>query len=94
MEKIIEINNKRYKLVKEYKDGFDKEAVENLLTDYFDDFDYVFGDWAYSKLRLKGFNKADSNKVTKINNIEGLDKYIKNNCAYDCKYFLLEKEDE
>jgi len=94
MEKDIVINNKKYKLVKEYKDGFDKETVESLLTDYFDDFDYVFGDWAYSKLRLKGFNKADSKKVTKINNIEFLDKYIKNNCAFDCKYFLLEKEDE
>lgn len=94
MEKVIEIRNKKYKLVKEYKDGFDKEAVENLLTEYFDDFDYVFGDWAYSKLRLKGFNKSDSKKVTKINNIDNLDKYIQTNCAYDCRYFLLEKEDE
>lgn len=94
MNEIYEINNKKYKLIKEYKDGFDKEAVEALLTDYFYDFDYVFGDWAYSKLRLKGFNEAKSMKVTKINNIENLDKYIKDNCAYDCKYFLLKKEDE
>lgn len=94
MEKVIEINGKKYKLIKEYRDGFDKEAVENLLTDYFYEFDYVFGDWAYSKLRLKGFNKSDSKNVNKINDIAGLDKYIKTNCAYDCKYFLLEKEDE
>ena len=94
MEKVIEINNKKYKLIKEHKDGFNKEVVESLLTEYFDNYDYVFGDWAYSKLRLKGFNKADSKKVTKINNINNLDKYIAENCAYDCKYFLLEKEDE
>ena len=56
------------------------------------DFDYIFGDWAYGKLRLKGFYKKDNKKVTKINNIEDLDKYIKNNCAYNCKYFLLEKK--
>ena len=37
-------------------------------------------------------NKKDNKKVTKINNIEDLDKYIKNNCAYNCKYFLLEKK--
>ena len=94
MDKTVIINNKKYTIVKEYKEGFEKETVESLMTDYFDDFDYVFGDWAYSKLRLKGFNKADSKKVTKINNIDNLDKYIANNCAYDCRYFLLKKEDE
>ena len=40
-----------------------------------------------------GINEL-SKKVNKINDIAGLDKYIKTNCAYDCKYFLLEKEDE
>ena len=62
------------------------------MTDYFEGYDYVFGDWAYGKLRLKGFYNKDNKKVNKINNIEDLDKYIKENCAYDCKYFLLEKE--
>lgn len=94
MEKVVELNNKKYKLIKDYREGFEKEVVEELLTEYFDDFDYIFGDWAYSKLRLKGFNKSDSNKVTKINDIAGLDKYIETNCAYDCKHFLLEKVDE
>ena len=63
MEKVIEINNKKYKLIKEHKDGFNKEVVESLLTEYFDNYDYVFGDWAYSKLRLKGFNKSDNKEV-------------------------------
>ena len=94
MDKIVEINNKKYKIIKEHRDGYEQEVVEELLTDYFYDFDYVFGDWAYSKLRLKGFNKSDSKKVTKINDIATLDKYIETNCAYDCRYFLLEKEDE
>ena len=94
MDKIVEINNKKYKIIKEYRDGYEQEAVEGLLTDYFEEYDYVFGDWAYSKLRLKGFNKSDNKKVNQINDIANLDDYIKNNCAYDCKYFLLEKEDE
>ncbi len=94
MDKRVEINNKKYKIIKEHRDGYEQEVVEQLLTDYFYDFDYVFGDWAYSKLRLKGFNKSDSKKVTKINDIATLDKYIETNCAYDCRYFLLEKEDE
>jgi len=94
MDKIVEINDIKYKITKEHKDGFDKEVVQELLTDYFNEFDYVFGDWAYSKLRLKGFNKSDNKNVNKINDIANLDKYIETNCAYDCRYFLLEKVDE
>ena len=103
----IVINEIKYKVVKNYREGFDEEEVKTRMTDYFEGYDYVFGDWAYGKLSLKGFyNKdneiipalltdiyiKDNKKVNKINNIEDLDKYIKENCAYDCKYFLLEKE--
>jgi uncharacterized protein YutD len=85
------LNDITYKIVKNYREGFNEEEVKNRFTDYFEGYDYVFGDWAYGKLRLKGFYKKDNKKVSKINNIEDLDKYIKENCAYDCKYFLLEK---
>lgn len=88
----IKLNEIEYEVIKNYREGFEKESVESRATDYFNDFDYIFGDWAYGKLRLKGFYKKDNKKVSKINNIENLDKYIKDNCAYDCKYFLLEKK--
>lgn len=88
----IKLNDVDYEVIENYRDGFDKESVEERFTEYFSEYDYVFGDWAYGKLRLKGFYKKDNKKVTKINNIEDLDKYIKDNCAYDCKYFLLEKK--
>lgn len=88
----VVINDKKYEIVKNYRDGFNLEDVENRMTEYFEEYDYVFGDWAYGKLRLKGFYKKENKKVTKINNIEDLDNYIKLNCAYDCRYFLLEKK--
>lgn len=88
----IKINNFNYEVIKNYRDGFDKESVEERATDYFSEYDYIFGDWAYGKWRLKGFYDKDNKNVTKINNIEDLDKYIKENCAYDCKYFLLKKK--
>ena len=88
----IVINEIKYKVVKNYREGFDEEEVKTRMTDYFEVYDYVFVDWAFGKLRLKGFYNKDNKKVNKINNIEDLDKYIKENCAYDCKYFLLEKE--
>jgi uncharacterized protein YutD len=87
----IESNGFKYELVKNYREGFDKEAFLERVTEYFDEYDYIFGDWAYGKLRLKGFNDSKNKNTTKINDIAILDDYIKNNCAYDCKYFLLKK---
>lgn len=88
---IVEIENVKYKLIKNYRDGFDKNLFIEKYTSYFENYDYVVGDIAYSKLRLKGFNKKDNKKLNKINDYKNLDKYIKENCAYDCKYFILEK---
>ena len=88
---IIEVENKKYELIKNYKDAFDKEEFTNRYTDYFYDYDYIVGDIAYGKLRLKGFYDEKNKKVNKINNYKFLDKYLKNNCANDCKYFIIKK---
>lgn len=89
--KNILLNDLEYKIVKNYREGFDEEKIVDKCTDYFLDFDFIFGDWAYGKIRLKGFYKSDNKKVKEINNIKNLDKHIKENCAFDCRYFLLEK---
>lgn len=90
--KKIEFNNIEYSLEKNYKDAFVFEEVNDLCTDYFKDFDYIFGDYSYSKLRLKGFYNSNNKKAKNINDIKGLEEYIKNYCSYECKYFLLKKE--
>jgi len=90
MEKVI-INEKEYELVSNYRDAYNQEVVSELLTDYFDEFDYVVGDIAYNKLRLKGFYESSNSKCSKINDIKNLDDYIKNNCAYGCRWFKLKK---
>ena len=54
---IIEIENNKYKLIKDYRSGFDKDMFLDKYTSYFENYDYIVGDIAYSKLRLKGFNK-------------------------------------
>ena len=87
----IKVENNEYKLIKNYKDGFDEEMFKERYTSYFENYDYIVGDIAYSKLRLKGFNKKETKNVNKINNYKNVETYIKNNCAYDCKYFILEK---
>ena len=50
-----------------------------------------YRDWAYDKLRLKGFYEDNNPKSKDINKISNLDKYLKENCAYDCKYFVAKK---
>ena len=63
----------------------------NRYTPFFEVYDYIVGDIAYSKLRLKGFNKKSNRTYNKMNDFSNLEKYIKENCAYGCKYFVLEK---
>ena len=87
----IEINNKKYELIKNYKEAFDKEEFLNKCTEYFYDYDYIVGDIAYGKLRLKGFYDEKSKKVNKINNYKNIDDYINNYCAPDCKHYIIKK---
>lgn len=91
---IIELENNKYKLIKDYRNGFDEDMIKEKYTSYFESYDYIVGDIAYSKLRLKGFNKKSNKNYNKINDYNNVDKYIKDNCAYDCKYFILEKLNE
>lgn len=89
--KIIEVENNKYEIIKDYKNGFDEEDFISHYTDYFEDYDYVVGDIAYSKLRLKGFYDSKNKKVKEINNYNNLDKYLEENCAVDCKYYILKR---
>lgn len=91
MKNEYEFNGKKYILDKDENNSFDYEVVKELLTDYFDDFDYVFGDIAYNKIRLKGFCEKTNKRFNKTNNIGDLNNYINNYCAYNSKWFLLKK---
>ena len=89
--KKYKINEIEYELIKNYRDGFQEEEVVKRYTDYFEPYDYIFGDWAYGQLRLKGFYESSNKNVKKYNDIKDLEDYIKENCANDCKHFLLKK---
>ena len=89
---MIDVNGKKYKLVKDYKNAFNEEEFLSRFTDYFYDYDYIVGDISYGKLRLKGFNLKNSSGFNSINDYSRLEKYLKENCSYDCKYFILKKE--
>ena len=84
--------DKEYKILENYNDAFNEEEFMERCTDYFDGFDYIVGDIAYGKLRLKGFNKKYNKNFKEVNDYSKIKKYIKENCAYGCKYFILERE--
>ncbi len=87
----MKLFNSEYELIKNYNDAFNEEEFFNKCTEYFKDFDYIVGDIAYSKLRLKGFNNPQNKNFKPINDYSKIDKYIEENCAYGCKYFILKK---
>ena len=89
--KIIELNGKKYELLSNDGNCFNLEEVKERINEYFYNYDYIFGDYAYDKVRLKGFNDSQNKKVNKINNINTLEEYKKNYCSYGAKTFLLKK---
>lgn len=89
--KTIIINNKEYEIINNEKDAIDIDLLKDKITEYYDSFDYIVGDFAYGKVRLKGFNDKGNKNFKEINNIKNLDKYIESSCAYGCKWFCIKK---
>lgn len=91
---MIEANNNKYEIIENKDECFNKDEFLEKCTEYFNDFDYIVGDYAYGKLRLKGFNDKNNKNFKPINDYGKLKNYIKDNCAYGCKYFVLKKKNE
>ena len=53
----IIINEKTYNVVSDYGETLSSINLNEIVTDYYNNFDYIVGDWAYGKVRLKGFLK-------------------------------------
>ena len=86
---IVVIDDKKYEVMENVKDALNIEDLEGKITEYYDGFDYILGDYAYGKVRLKGFNDKENKKFKPVNDINKVDEYIENCCAYGCKYFIL-----
>lgn len=90
----IVLNDNKYELIKNEREGFNAEELKSKMTDFFDIYTYIVGDWAYGKLRLKGFYDSKDKNVKDLNNFVNVDNYLKNNCAFGCRYFIIKKVDK
>lgn len=54
------LNGHQYKLLKNYREGFDGEQLANRFSNVLNKYDYIVGDWGYDQLRLKGFYDLDN----------------------------------
>ena len=89
--KTIELQNNKYELIRNDKDCFNYEDIKEKVTDYFEDYDYILGDFSYEKVRLKGYYESTNKKATKINDIKYIDDYIENYCSFGARVFVLKK---
>ena len=48
----MEILGTKYKVIKNVRDAFNENELKECFTEYFSDYDYVLGDYAFGKLRL------------------------------------------
>ena len=90
MKRIV-LEDNEYELIENNGDCFDDVEIKEKYTDYFNEFDYILGDYAYNKLRLKGFCEKNNKRFNKINDYATKNNYLETLCAYKCKYFVLKK---
>jgi len=88
----IQLEDKYYEIIENKNNCLNISDLKEKYTDYFDDFDYILGDYAYNKLRLKGFCESQNKRCNSINNIKIKEKYLEEQCAYKCNYFLIKKK--
>lgn len=83
-----------YKLVQNYRDGFDYEATIKRYNDVLEKYDFIVGDWGYDQLRLKGFFMDDFKSAPIDAKISTLEDYLYEYCNFGCAYFVIQQTGE
>ncbi|MCJ7840317.1 YutD family protein [Lederbergia sp. NSJ-179] len=91
---MVIINNRKYELIREFRDGFQEEAFKNRFSDILSKYDFIVGDWGYGQLRLKGFFSDRNQKASFDSKIGAMYEYLYEYCNFGCAYFVLKKIDK
>lgn len=82
-----------YKIIENYRDGFDVEELERRYSDFLEKYDYIVVDISDEKARLKGFYREDYFKAPADLRISSLQDYLIEYCNFGCAYYVLERSD-
>lgn len=85
------IGERQYRLVRNYREGFDADRLGERFSEVLTRYDYIVGDWGYDQLRLKGFFNEDNRKSLPEQRIDTLEDYLYEYCNFGCAYFVLER---
>lgn len=85
------IDEREYKLLMNYQDGFNIEQLNERYSDVLDKYDYIVGDIGFEQLRLKGFFDDYRKKVAYDQKIGTLEDYLYEYCNFGCAYFVIER---
>lgn len=89
---MITLEKWEYELVKDFRNGYDEEALVNRFSDVLIKYDYILGDWGYGQLRLKGFFEDRNQKATYETKISAVQDYLYEHCNFGCAHFILKKK--
>lgn len=89
----ITIDDQPYRLLVDHREGFETDALKQRYTSFFDRYDFIIGDWASDKLRLKGFYQLNPQKRGQFKQIDQLTDYLNEYINYGAPYFLMAKEE-
>ncbi|EOT26280.1 YutD family protein [Enterococcus saccharolyticus] len=85
------IGNRQYKLVMNYREGFDAQRLGERYSEVLARYDYIVGDWGYEQLRLKGFFEVTNRKALPDQRIDMLEDYLYEYCNFGCAYFVIQR---
>lgn len=85
------IGNRQYKVVMDYREGFQVEKIGERFSDVLARYDYIVGDWGYEQLRLRGFFEVDNKKALPEQRIDTLEDYLYEYCNFGCAYFVIQR---
>ncbi|HEY8435855.1 MAG TPA: YutD family protein [Haloplasmataceae bacterium] len=84
---MIVIDNRKFKLIKNYRDAFDEEEFKKKYVDMLDKYDVIVGDISSNILRLKGF----STKPSSNSHVSTIPDYLNESCNYNSPYFIVKR---
>ncbi|MGX7197003.1 YutD family protein [Enterococcus olivae] len=85
------IGNRQYKLLTNYREGFDPQRLGERYSEVLARYDYIVGDWGYEQLRLKGFFESSNRKAMPDQRIDMLEDYLYEYCNFGCAYFVIQR---